>query len=66
MRNRKTGFKELIISFKTVIENTYNVYIVDISGKSPWPLFRHESFQLWESQITAFFLEKTLDYVTIN
>ena len=66
MKNKKTGFKELIISFKTTIENTYNVYIVDISGKSPWPLFRHESFQLWESQITAFFIAKTNDYVTIN
>ena len=32
MKNKKTGFKELIISFKTTIENTYNVYIVDISG----------------------------------
>jgi hypothetical protein len=66
MKNKKSGFKELIISFKTVIENTYNVYIVDISGDKPWPLFRHESFQLWETQITAFFINKTNDYVTIN
>lgn len=66
MRNKNTGFKELIISFKTVVENTYNVYIVDISQGEPWPLFRHESFQLWETQITAFFIHKTNDYVTIN
>jgi hypothetical protein len=66
MKNKKTGFKELIISFKTVIENTYNVYIVDISSDDPWPLFRHESFQLWETQIAAFFINKTNDYVTIN
>lgn len=67
MKNQKTGFKELIISFKTVIENTYNVYIVDISDeKNPIPLFRHESFQLWESQIAAFFINKTSDYITIN
>ena len=59
-------FKELIVSYKTTITNTYNVYIVDISVDEPWPLFRHESFQLWESQITAFFIEKNNDYVTIN
>ena len=66
MRDKKTGYKELIVSFKTVIENTYNVYIIDISKEDPWPLFRHESFQLWETQITAFFITKTNDYVTIN
>lgn len=66
MKNKKTGLKELIVSFKTVTENTYNVYIVDISQDEPIPLFRHESFQLWETQITAFFIKKTNDYVTIN
>lgn len=66
MRNPKTNFKELIVSYKTVVSNCYNVYIVDISGEHPWPLFRHESFQLWESQITAFFIHKNNDYVTIN
>ena len=65
-KNKTTNFKELIVSFKTSIENTYNVYIVDISGDEPWPLFRHESFQLWETQITAFFIGKTMDYITIN
>jgi hypothetical protein len=65
-KNKTTNLKELIVSFKTVVENTYNVYIVDISGDEPWPLFRHESFQLWESQITAFFISKTMDYITIN
>jgi hypothetical protein len=44
MRNKKSGFKELIVSFKTINVNTYNVYIVDISEKNPTPLFRHESF----------------------
>lgn len=48
------------------MSNTYNIYIVDISGENPWPLFRHESFQLWESKIAAFFLKKTSDYVMIN
>jgi hypothetical protein len=38
------GYKELIVSYKTINENTYNVYIVDIAGVAPIPIFRHESF----------------------
>jgi hypothetical protein len=49
MRNSAKGLKELIVSYKSININTYNVYVVDISGHDPWPLFRHESFQLWES-----------------
>ena len=66
VRNHKEKFKELIVSYKTINENTYNVYIVDISGVEPIPIFRHESFQLWESQISAFYLSKNNDYVMIN
>ena len=44
MRNKKTKYKELIVSYKTVSENTYNVYICDISSDRPCPVFRHESF----------------------
>lgn len=66
MRNPQKQLKELIVSYKSININTYNVYVVDISGDTPWPLFRHESFQLWESQISAFYLEKSKDYVMIN
>lgn len=66
MRNEKKRLKELVVSYKSININTYNVYVVDISGNDPWPLFRHESFQLWESQISAFYLEKSKDYVMIN
>lgn len=58
VRNYKDSFKELIVSYKTINENTFNVYVVDISGKDPSPIYRHESFQLWESQVTAFYLAK--------
>lgn len=43
-KNFEEGYKELIVSYKTINENTYNVYIVDISGLEPIPIFRHESF----------------------
>jgi len=46
--------------------NTYTVMVTDISTEKQWPLFRHEAFQLWESKITGFFLNKNKDYVTIN
>jgi len=49
MRNPGKALKELIVSYKSININTYNVYVVDISGEDPWPLIRHESFQLWES-----------------
>jgi hypothetical protein len=43
-KNFEEGYKELIVSYKTINENTYNVFIVDISGFEPVPIFRHESF----------------------
>jgi len=49
MRNQKSCYKELIVAYKTISHNTYNVYIYDIHGDQPVALFRHESFQLWES-----------------
>jgi hypothetical protein len=66
MRNQKKGYKELIISYKTVMSNTYDVYVCDIHEYIPKPLYQHQSFQLWEEKITAFFLTKNRDYVTIN
>ena len=44
MRDKKTGYKELIVSYKTVSENNFNIYICDISATTPCPVFRHESF----------------------
>ena len=66
LKNPDKNYKELIISYKTIFINTYTVRVIDISSEDPWPLYSHESFQLWESQVTGFFLEKTLDFITIN
>jgi hypothetical protein len=50
-RNHKKGFKELIISYKTIYINTFNVIVMDITTDDESTLiFRHESFQLWESE----------------
>ena len=60
------SFKELVISYKTIFMNTYCVQVIDISRPEQKLLFRNESFQLWESQITGFFLHSKKDFITIN
>lgn len=45
VRNKKKKFKELVISYKTIFINTYNVCVLDISNMDKKrTLFRHESF----------------------
>lgn len=54
LRNQKSGIKELIISFKTIYINTYNIMAMDISRPTSGDantskeinslIFRHESF----------------------
>ena len=61
------GLKELIISFKTIYINTYNVVCMDITtDEEQLMIFRHESFQLWESECTGFLLNKNKDFVTLG
>ena len=66
VRNHRKKFKELVISFKTIFMNTYNVQVIDISSDTEKILFRHECFQLWESQITGFYLISKKEFITIN
>lgn len=66
LRNIEKGLKELIISFKTIFINTYNLVVLDISVEDDQlMIFRHESFQLWESECTGFLLHKNKDFVTL-
>ena len=42
---RSVNSRELVISFKTIYINTYNIYVLDISSDdSKTLLYRHESF----------------------
>lgn len=73
MRHKGRGdhrYKELIVSYKTIYINTYNVMVMDISSTGGTSLqttiFRHESFQLWESEIRGLITEKNKDFVTIS
>ena len=45
IRNTKNKYKELVLSFKTIFINTFNVQVIDISSpKQQKTMFRHESF----------------------
>lgn len=62
------AFKELIVSFKTIYQNIYSVYVLDISdsGNQRTILFKHDRFQLWESEIRGLLLPKNKDFVTVS
>lgn len=67
LRSLDKGLKELIISYKTIFINTYNVICMDISvDDEQTVIFRHESFQLWESESMGILLTKNKDFVTLN
>jgi len=61
------SYKELVVSYKTIYINTYNVTVMDISADiNEATLFRHESFQLWESDARGLLLTKNKDFVTLS
>ena len=45
LRDQKNGFKEIVISYKTIFINVYTIMVIDQNHKSGQPLmYRHESF----------------------
>lgn len=69
LRNAERMYKELVLSYKTIYLNTYNITILDISQqetKNENAVFRHESFQLWESPCTGFLVEGNKEFVHLN
>jgi len=66
IKNKEKCYKELLIGYKTIYMNTYTVQVVDIASADKTTIFKHLSFQLWESKITGFFMKKNKDYVTVN
>lgn len=61
-------FKELVIGYKTININTYNIVVQDLSGNAQQraTLQKHESFQLWESKVSGLVVTKTKDYLTFS
>ena len=66
IRNEKTGYRELVIAYKTIFINTYNVMVLDMLSDKNSMLFRHESFQLWESACTSTLPNHSQDFLIVN
>jgi hypothetical protein len=68
LRNEALGYKEVILGFKSIYINTYNLFCIDISQEGHDSIiFRHDSFQLWESESCGFLLHnKTCDFVFLS
>ena len=67
LKDQKFGYKELIISYKTNYINVYNITVMDITTDSDnLKIFRHESFQLWESECAGMLLRDAKDFIHIN
>jgi len=57
------GADAIIISFKNIYINMYNVFLID--NKTGFISYRHESFCLWEQNVFSFFNNETNDLVTL-
>lgn len=70
VRNKANGFKELCISYKTIFINTFNIMLLDMKQDPKYSknsiLYRHESFQLWESKCDSTLLSKSNDFLILN
>lgn len=67
INSNEQGVRELVISYKVIYINTFNVMVLDLtSGLDQRIVFRHESTQVWESDSYGFFLSKSEDYIKIN
>ena len=67
LRDPENGIKEMILSFKMIYINVYNVIVFDVTTDDNSVMHtRHESFQLWESEINGILLAKSHDFITLN
>jgi hypothetical protein len=68
LKYKKNGYKELIMSFKTIYFNTYTVWVIDLAveSKEKMTVYKHESSQLWESPASSFLLSENKEYVKLS
>jgi hypothetical protein len=61
-------FKELVVSYKTIYINTFNIVLTDLVGTDDKSntLFRFEPFQLWESTISGLILSENKEYISFS
>lgn len=68
-------YREMVVSYKVIYLNIFNLLVMDIGkmdkgSKHDWDkqyiIYRHESFQLWESDIDGILLTPNFNYVILN
>lgn len=61
-------YKELVVAYKTIHDNTYTVIVQDLSGddQERGILFRHQSEFMWESKITGLVINAHKDFVSFS
>jgi hypothetical protein len=65
-QDEKRVYKELVISYKTIYINTFNVVISDLSAETNNVLLKHEAFQLWESSVSSILLSVSKDLLSFS
>ena len=68
IRNPEKNYKEVSLSFKNIFINTFNVIVLDLSPQSDGVeiMYRHESFQLWESKCESLLLNGSNEFILLN
>lgn len=59
----KFDHRELIISYKSIYINTYDIIVIKLNDGSL--IFKHESFHLWEQHIKGIFISQH-QFLTIS
>lgn len=65
--NEDRGYKELVVTYKVIYLNIFNIMVLDLSSEGIHRLiFRHESSQLWESECCGFLLQEQKDFIKLS
>ena len=56
--------KELILSFKSIYKNTYDIFVMDLDSRTF--VFKYQIFHLWERTIKGFYLFHSNNFLTIS
>lgn len=59
-----SGKSSIIVSFKTIYENTYTVLVMDL--ETDRIQFKHNNYQLWESPVLGFLSTYFNDFIILN
>ena len=61
---KEDGDTHLIVSYKTIYINVYSLKVIDLERRQV--IYRHESFCLWETHVSGFLNNSTLDFISLD